>query len=120
MVFETAMAGDTKHSEHDGPSFHNILNMSALTDHGQLLIGQPTPPMTNKASKSQSRVDLGDQITCGEICVPLKEIFFITDLLIISKDFAVKLKQNNLEGTFIMVRGYHEPEYWTQNKTEHS
>ena len=48
----------------------------------------------------------------------MNEVLYITDLVIINKDFAEKLKQNHLEGTFIMVRGYHEPEYWTSEQIE--
>ena len=39
--------------------------------------------------------------------MPLKEIFYITDMVVLNKEFAEKLKENRLMETFIMVRGYH-------------
>ena len=35
---------------------------------------------------------MADDITVGDICVPLNEIFYITDLVVLNKAFAEKLK----------------------------
>ena len=51
-----------------------------------------TTQMANKGSV----YDIADDITVGDICVPLKEIFYITDLAIINKEFAQKVKENEL------------------------
>ena len=70
--------------------------------------------MTTAANQgsAHNKIDMADDITVGDILVPLNEIFYITDLIMLSPDFAKHLKDNKLEGTYIMVRGYHEPKYW--------
>ena len=40
----------------------------------------------------------------GEICVPLKEIFYITDMVVVNQALGKKLEKCGLEGSAIMVR----------------
>ena len=60
-------------------------------------------------------IDLAEDIKCADICVPLKDIFYVTDLVVLNKDFANKLIDNRLQETFLMVRGYHQPKYYEGN-----
>ena len=48
------------------------------------------------------------QVTVGEVMVPLKEVFYITDMVVINKALAGKLIKCNLEGSSIMVRSSYE------------
>jgi len=50
-------------------------------------------------------------VSVGEICVPLSEVFYITDMVVINKQLAGKLVKCNLEGTSIMVRAAKEKVY---------
>lgn len=45
-----------------------------------------------------------DTITVAEKMVPLNQVFYITDLVIINNALAGKLLKCNLEGSSIMVR----------------
>ena len=51
------------------------------------------------------------QVTVGEIAVPLKEVFYITDMVVVNKALAGKLVRCNLEGSSIMVRASKEKLY---------
>ena len=51
------------------------------------------------------------QVTVGEIAVPLKEVFYITDMVVVNKALAGKLVKCNLEGSSIMVRASKEKLY---------
>lgn len=66
-------------------------NVSYSDSSGQLLKGDVTMSQEN-------------QVTIGEISVPLKEVFYITDMVVINKSLAGKLVKCNLEGSQIMVR----------------
>lgn len=50
-------------------------------------------------------------MTVGEIAVPLKEVFYITDMVVVNKALAGKLVKCNLEGSSIMVRASKEKLY---------
>ena len=50
-------------------------------------------------------------MTVGDIAVPLKEVFYITDVVIINKALAGKLVKCSLEGSYIMVRSSKEKQY---------
>ena len=43
--------------------------------------------------------------------VPLKDVFYITDMVIINKALAGKLVKCNLEGSSIMVRSSKDKQY---------
>ena len=49
--------------------------------------------------------------TVGDICVPLKEVFYITDMVVLNKALARKLRKSQLEGSYIMVRASKEVIY---------
>ena len=51
------------------------------------------------------------QVTVGEIAVPLKEVFYITDMVVVNKALAGKLIKCNLEGSSIMVRASKEKQF---------
>ena len=119
--FLNVLFADAK-GDQDG-TFPHILNMTGLTDAPQLLIGNGsainntgpgnTSNQANQGSgRNNTKIDMADDITVGDILVPLNEIFYITDLVMLSRGFAQHLRDNKLEGTYIMVRGYHEPRYW--------
>ena len=46
----------------------------------------------------------------------MNEILYIKDTEIINRKFAEKLIEKDLKGTFLMVRGYKEPKYWTSEQ----
>ena len=50
-------------------------------------------------------------MTVGEIAVPLKEVFYITDTVVVNKALAGKLVKCNLDGSSIMVRSNKEKQY---------
>ena len=96
VIFETA----NKNPDSDGLGFPHLLNISALTDPVPLLSNpdrqNATPPVntTNIANNGSNPqvIDMADGITIGDICVPLNEIYYITDLDLINKESAEKLK----------------------------
>ena len=49
-----------------------------------------------------------NQLNVGDICVPLREVYYITDMIVVNKALAKKLKKSNLEGSYIMVRASKE------------
>lgn len=69
----------------------NVNNVSYSDSGGQLLRGDGSSPPEH-------------QVTIGEICVPLKEVFYITDMVVLNKTLAGKMVKCNLEGSQIMVR----------------
>ena len=51
------------------------------------------------------------EVTVAEIMVPLKDVFYITDLVVINKALAGKLAKCGLEGSQIMIRAGKEKLY---------
>ena len=47
--------------------------------------------------------------------MPMKEILNIKDTEVINRDFADKLVERELQGSWLMVRGFKEPKYWTSH-----
>lgn len=47
----------------------------------------------------------------GDIAVPLKEVFYITDMVVVNKALAGKLVKCSLEGSSIMVRSSKDKQY---------
>ena len=80
-----------------GGSGINLANISYNDASGQLLKGEGSME--------------DPQITVGEIAVPLKEVFYVTDMVVINKALAGKLVKCNLEGSSIMVRASREKVY---------
>ena len=81
-----------------GNSLYGI-NLNSLTGDSQI---------NNLDEENQQFVS---QITVGEVCVPLKEIFYLTDMCVMNKKLAQKLRKANLSGSFIMVRSEKEKEF---------
>ena len=77
----------------------NLVDVSYSDKGGQLLTGESDGPKEEK------------QITVGEICVPLKEVFYITDMVVINKTLAGKLVKCNLDGSSIMMRASKDKVY---------
>ena len=59
-----------------------------------------------------------EQITVGDIIVPLREVFYITDMVVVNKALAKKLKKSNLQGSFIMVRASKQLVYDSSEQIE--
>ena len=76
----------------------NLANVSYSDAGGQLLQGEPS-------------IEQDRQITVGEICVPLKDVFYITDKVLLNKQLAGKLVKCNLEGSSIMVRASKDKQF---------
>ena len=47
----------------------------------------------------------------GEIMVPLKEVFYVTDMVVINKALAGKLVKCGLEGSSLLIRASKEKAY---------
>ena len=47
----------------------------------------------------------------GEIMVPLKEVFYVTDMVVINKALAGKLVKCGLDGSSLMIRASKEKAY---------
>lgn len=43
-------------------------------------------------------------LTVGDVCVPLRDVYYLTDMVTINKELAMKLKKSNLSGSYIMIR----------------
>ena len=65
-----------------------------------LSISEANTSILKDDTQNQSMV----QLTVGDVCVPLKEIYYITDTVVVNKALARKLKKSNLQGSYIMVR----------------
>lgn len=61
-----------------------------------------TSEMNNTCTKSGSQQT--PELTVGDVCVPLREVYYITDTVVVNKQLARKLRKSNLEGSYIMVR----------------
>jgi hypothetical protein len=58
------------------------------------------------------------ELTAGDVCVPLKDVYYITDTIVINKDLAHRLIKSELAGSFIMVRASKEVVYESSEQME--
>ena len=52
-------------------------------------------------------------LTVGDVCVRMNEILFVKDTQVLNPKFAHKFIEKELLGTYVMIRGYKDPKYWT-------
>ena len=63
----------------------------------------------NELLQGESRKN--QEMTVAEIMAPLKDVFYITDLVVVNKALAGKLSKCGLEGSLIMIRAGKEKLY---------
>ena len=75
----------------------------------------------NNLSVSQDGISLVDDatmLTIADVCIPLKQVYYLTEMVVLNRTLAKKLKKSNLEGSFIMVRASKELLYDSSEQIE--
>ena len=86
---------------------------SANATDGQNYVELRTKPRQIENRKQKETID---SRTVSDIIVPMKEILYVKDTEIINLDFAKKLAERELQGSWLMVRGFKDPKYWTSHQ----
>ena len=88
---------------------------SANATDGQNYVELRTKPRQIENAKKSETID---SRTVSDIIVPMKEILYVKDTEIINLDFAKRLAERELQGSWLMVRGFKDPKYWTSHQMQ--
>jgi hypothetical protein len=90
-------------------TINNSRNSSGLGGINLANISYDETNGANELLQGESRKN--QEMTVAEIMAPLKDVFYITDLVVVNKALAGKLSKCGLEGSLIMIRAGKEKLY---------